>query len=302
MSEEKKGMLAAAIAYSIFGLSYLFSKLALEVAEPFILLCVRFSITFLVLNLMVITGFQKISLRGKNLLGPICLGLLEPVLYFFLENYGLKYTTTSFTGIVSSISPIFTAILGAIFLRERPNKKQWFCICLSIAGVMMVSLGTNSGENTLLGCLCLLGAYIMSGSYSVLARHLTKEFTAFEITYIMFTIGFAVFTALAFLQNGSQTLPLLAAALSDGQFLVSSLFLGILASVIGYLLTNYSLTRLPATRSIIFSSFSTLVSVLSGVILMHDPFSLTSGVAFVMILAGVWGVNCFAQSSQNTSS
>lgn len=296
MSEEKKGMLAAGAAYSIFGLSYLFSKLALDVAEPFILLCVRFSITFLVLNIMVLTRVQKISLRGKNLLGPICLGLLEPVLYFFLENYGLKYTTTSFTGIVSSISPIFTAILGAVFLREKPNVKQWLCICLSIAGVMMVSLGANSGENTLAGCACLLGAYIMSGSYSVFARHLTKEFTAFEITYIMFTIGFTVFTALAFLQNGSQTVPMLVSALSDRTFVFSSLFLGIMASVIGYLLTNYSLTRLPATRSIIFSSFSTLVSVLSGVLLMHDPFSVTSGAAFIMILTGVWGVNHFAQN------
>ena len=295
LSEEKKGMLAAAIAYSIFGLSYLFSKLALDVAEPFILLSVRFSITFIVLNLMIFTGVQKVHLRGKNLLGPICLGMLEPVLYFFLENYGLKYTTTSFTGIVSSISPIFTAILGAIFLRERPNLKQWLCIALSITGVMMVSLGTNSGENTLAGCACLLGAYIMSGSYSVFARHLTKEFTAFEITYVMFTIGFVVFTGLAFLQNGSATVSMLTSALSNSQFLFSALFLGILASVVGYLLTNYSLVRLPATRSIIFSSFSTLVSVLSGVILMHDPFSTVSALAFIMILAGVWGVNYFSK-------
>ena len=41
MTEERKEMLAAGIAYSIFGLSYLFSKMALGVAEPLILLCVR---------------------------------------------------------------------------------------------------------------------------------------------------------------------------------------------------------------------------------------------------------------------
>ena len=31
MVKEKKGMIAATIAYTIFGLSYLFSKMALEV-------------------------------------------------------------------------------------------------------------------------------------------------------------------------------------------------------------------------------------------------------------------------------
>ena len=62
------------------------------------------------------------------------LGVLQPVMYFVFENYGLKYTTTSFTGIVSSVSPIFTAILGAIMLKERPNMKQWACIGISIVG------------------------------------------------------------------------------------------------------------------------------------------------------------------------
>ena len=139
MTREKKGMLAATVAYSIFGLSYLFSKMALDVTEPMILLAVRFTVTFFVLNLLVLCKIMKLDLKGKKLFGPILLGILQPVLYFVFENYGLKYTTTSFTGIVSSISPIFTAVLGVIFLREKPNWKQWICILLSIAGVMLVS-------------------------------------------------------------------------------------------------------------------------------------------------------------------
>ena len=176
MTKENKGMLAATIAYSIFGLSYLFSKMALGVTEPMILLAVRFSVTFIVLNLLVGCKIMKLNLKGKKLLGPIMLGILQPVLYFVFENYGLKYTTTSFTGIVSSISPIFTAILGVIFLREKPTWKQWCCIVLSIIGVMMVSLGSSGGENTVAGCICLLTAYFLGGFYSILVRKLSKDF------------------------------------------------------------------------------------------------------------------------------
>ena len=50
MKTENKAMLAAGIAYSIFGLSYLFSKMALDLVEPAVLLCVRFSVTVLLLN------------------------------------------------------------------------------------------------------------------------------------------------------------------------------------------------------------------------------------------------------------
>lgn len=296
MSEERKSMLAAGVAYSTFGLSYLFSKMALNVTEPMILLCVRFTVTFVILNLLVATRILKLNLKGKNLWGPILAGILQPVLYFILENYGLKYTTTSFTGIVSSISPIFTAILGVIFLREKPNLKQWLCILLSIAGVMMVSLGNSGGENTLAGCACLLGAYFIGAFYGILIRRLSKQFSAFELTYIMFTVGFVFFAVITFGQYQGETIPMLSAAVSNWKFLVSCLYLGGCCSVGAYMLSNYALAHLPVTRATIFNSFATIVSVLSGVILMGDPFTLTSAIAFLLILAGVTGVNRFADT------
>ena len=293
-------MLAAGVAYSIFGLSYLFSKMALGVTEPMILLCVRFSVTVVVLNLLVLFRVMKLNLRGKKLMGPILLGILQPVLYFVLENYGLKYTTTSFTGIVSSVSPIFTAILGVWMLKEKPTIKQWVCIGLSIIGVLMVSLGSTGGENTWLGCICLLAAYFSGAFYAILVRKLSKQYSAFEITYIMFTVGFVFFVLLAFFQFGGGTLSMVAAAITVPKFIVSVLYLGGVASVGAYMLSNYSLARLPVTRSSIFGSFSTVVSVLSGILIMRDPFTVVSAVAFAIIMVGVWGVNHFAAETDKS--
>ncbi len=298
MSEEKKGMLAAGVAYTIFGLSYLFSKMALEVAEPAILLCARFSVTLIALNILTATGVLKLNLRGKSLVGPILLGLLQPALYFVLENYGLKYTSTSFTGMVSSVSPVFSAVLGAVLLRERPNVKQWVAILVTIAGVMLVSLGGGGGQNTLLGCLCLLGAYFSGAYYTILVRRLTKTYTPFELTYVMFTVGFVFFAALAVIQYRGGTFAALGAALSHPNFIVSIVYLGAVASVGAYLLSNYSLSRLPVARSTIFTSLSTVVSVLSGIVIMKDPFTPVSLLAFALILLGVWGVNFFAEGEK----
>ena len=294
MNSEKKGMLAAGIAYAIFGVSYLFSKMALEVSEPVILLCCRFFVTVVVMNLMAAARIVKLNLKGKSLLGPVILGIFQPILYFVMENYGLKYTTTSFTGMVSSVGPVFTAVLGAVMLRERPNVKQWLCIAVSISGVMMVSLGTSSGENTILGCLCLLGAYLCGSLYSILVRKLSKEYSSFELTYVMFMEGFAFFAVLALIQNGAGTPQVIAAALSHRTFVISALFLGAVVSIGAFLLVNYSLARIPVARSAIFNCMSTLFSVLAGVIVMKDPFTWVSGLAFVLMMAGMWGVNRFA--------
>lgn len=296
MSGEKKGMIAASVAYTIFGLSYLFSKMAMNIADPMILLCVRFTVTFIVLNLLVGTRLLKLNLKGKKLMGPILLGILQPVLYFVLENYGLNYTTTSFTGMISSLSPVFTAILGALILKERPNKKQWVCICVSIAGVLMVSLKGSSGENTMLGCVCLLLAYFSGSFYSLLVRRLSKDYSAFELTYIMFTVGFVFFFGFAFVQYKGETVGLLMNALSHWEFVTSAVYLGAVSSVGAYLLANYSLAKLPVARQSIFTNMSTVVSVLAGVIVMGDEFTWVNLIAFALILAGVWGVNKFVEA------
>jgi len=295
MNDEKKGMLAAITAYSIFGLSYLFSKMALNITEPILLLCVRFTVTFILLNLLIATRIFKLNLKGKKLMGPILLGILQPVLYFVLENYGLKYTTTSFTGMLSSLSPIFTALLGVLVLREKPNVKQWLCICVSIAGVLMVSLKTSAGTNTMLGCICLIAAYFSGSFYSLLVRKMSKDFSPFELTYLMFTVGFVFFAGMALVQYQGQALPMLGEALSHRDFIIAVLYLGGLSSVGAYMLANYSLAKLPVARATIFGNMSTVVSVLSGVIIMHDEFTLISGISFVLILSGVIGVNRFAE-------
>ncbi len=293
MTEEQKGMLAAAGAYTIFGFSYLFSKMAMEVTEPMILLCARFSVTLIVLNLLVAARVLKLDLKGKSLWGPILLGILQPVLYFVLENYGLKYTTTSFTGMISAISPIFTAILGAVLLRERPNIRQWGGILISIAGVIMVSVGSTGGENTLGGCLCLLSAYFVGSFYSLYVRRLSKTFTAFELTYVMFTVGFVFFAVLAFVTHGGETVGMLTYALGQGRFIAAILYLGGVASCGAYMMANYSLSRLTVARSTIFGNFGTVVSVLAGVMIMGDEFTWVSAVAFVLIMGGIWVVNRF---------
>ena len=262
MNDRKKGMIAATLAFVIFGLSYLFSKKALNIAEPAILLCARFTVAYVVLNAMVLTGAAKVRVRGRALLWPVFLGVMQPVLYFIFENYGLKYTTTSFTGLMSSISPALTAVLGAVVLRERPTKRQWAFIGVSIAGVLMISLRSGGGQNTAMGCLCLFAAYFTGALCSMFVRKVSDRYTPFELTYVMFSVGFVFFVGMAFVQFRGEALPMLAKALGHGDFVVAALYLGAAASVGGYLLANYALSKLPAARYTVFANVSTVVSVL----------------------------------------
>ena len=294
MSLYKKSILAAIAANAIFGLSFMFSKMALNVTDPVILLCCRFSVTVIALNLMIFARIMKPRFKGKNIKAAILVGFLQPVLYFLLESYGLEYTTASFTGIIASISPVFTAVLGGILLNEKPSPKQWLFIGVSIVGVMMISLAPGGGSNTLTGCLCLLGAYLVGSLYSILVRKLSKEFTAFELTYVMFTVGFLFFGISALVQYGSGTFAMIGNALSHKEFLIGIFYLGALASVGAFMMLNFAVAHLPVTQVMIFGSFVTIISTLAGVFVMGDPFTIITFIAFILIFVGVTGVNMFS--------
>ena len=291
MSDERRGMIAATVSFSLFGFSFLFSKMALNLTEPAILLFARFFVTFAALNLMLVFRLGKLNLKGKNVLPALLLGIIQPVLYFVFENYGLKYTTASFTGMFSASIPIFSAVLGALFLKERPNWRQWAFIAVSITGVLMISVGGSGGRNTLPGVVCLVLAYLMGAIYMLLSRRFSRTFTAFEMTYMMFLVGFVFFTGMALVQYRAAALPLVLSALGHRDFVAAALYLGLGSSVGAFLLANYALARLPVARATIFGNLSSMVSVLAGVVFLGEPFGPVQAVAFALILGGVWGVN-----------
>lgn len=107
MSKQTKATLAAMLGYSILGFSFLFSKVALELASPFVLLATRFLTAFLVMNLLRLTGLVKVSLKGKPVHLLLLMGLVHPVIYFICESHGIAMTTAAFSGIMIGMGPVF---------------------------------------------------------------------------------------------------------------------------------------------------------------------------------------------------
>ena len=64
----------------------------------------RFLLAFLLLNLMMLFGWEKIRLRGKNLRPLIVLSCVEPI-YFFFESYGIYYSNSTFPALRWPSSP-----------------------------------------------------------------------------------------------------------------------------------------------------------------------------------------------------
>ena len=290
-------ILSGILTSSIFGLSFLFSKKALNIVEPFTLLSFRFLVAFLIMSLLILLGVLKVNYKGKNMKNLIMLGLMQPIIYFIFETYGIQFSSSSQAGLMIALIPIVVTIMSAYALKETPSKLQCAFIFLSVSGVIFIVLmnGSSSSEGSLLGIFLLLGAVISAAVFNILSRKYSVKFSPMELTYAMMAMGAVFFNFVSICNNiRANTLAQYFSPLKNRSFLISLAYLGVLSSIIAFLLINFTLSRIEASKAAIFANLSTIVSIIAGVILLHESFKLYHLVGSILILVGVWGTNYYS--------
>lgn len=287
---DHKPLLAATVCHFLWGLSFLASRVALNTAPVIVLLSHRFLLAFLVMSLLLPTRLADFRLRGKKLWPLLILGLMEPVIYFFGEQYGILHSTTIFSGVMISMIPIVSILAAVPILREKPTAGQMLFSLLSVGGVIGIGLlSKSSGVLDWIGVAALLVAVFSAVAYTLLNRNISNSYSPFERTYLMLATGAAVFTVLAGVTvKGSITAYL--QPFSSLNYAASVLYLAVLCSVVCYFLSCYSLSRLSVARATVFANLTTAVSVLAGALILHEPLPLTGVLCCILILVGIYGV------------
>lgn len=285
-------MSAALLANVIFGFSFIFSKMALGVAHPLLILSVRFTVAFLVLNLLMLFGVFRPKFKGKNIKTLMLMGLAQPLLYFIFELYGLKLTSSALSGIIIALVPVGVALFSGLILGEKPTAWQIVCSIVSLLGVTAISAISNNGSKShVLGIVLLVGAVISACLFNLLSRNCSKEFSPFERTYFMFLIGTVGFNAIAAVSLKGDYFREIASAFSQKEFIIAIFYLAVVSSVAAFMLYNYSTSKITAICSSSFSNIITVISVLAGVFILKEKFSLLQLILCLPIIAGIWGVN-----------
>lgn len=293
-------MLGALLANVIFGFSFLFTKLALRVASPVVLLAYRFTFAFLLMSLIAICKPGLLKLKGKPLKYVILMGICQPFLYFVCENYGMLYSSTTFAAVMIALVPIGAMLLGIVALGERCNARQVVCCVVSVGGVIWLAMKNQSeGHVTVLGIFLLAGAVLTASGFNVLSRKCSSDFTAFERTYIMFLMAMGIFLSWAMIETKGN-LSVLTAPLFEVDFLSAVLYLGGLSSVGAFLMYNAATTYLSVARASSFSSVITVVTMIAGVVFLKESLDLVSLVASAAIILGIWGVQVAAEKNPNS--
>lgn len=290
MTSDRKAVLAAFICNFLWGLSFMSSRIALDSAPVLIVLSHRFLLAFLVMSIFTVTGRANLHLRGKSLRPLLLLGLMQPVIYFFGELYGILHSTTIFSGVMISIIPIAGVLAAVLVLKEYPTIRQIFFSILAVSGVIGIGfLSKSSGSLEFTGVLGLLVAVSAAVAYTILNRSIAGSYSAFERTYVMMGVGAVVFTVIAAVSVKGQIRTYLQ-PFSTWSYAAAILYLGVLCSVVCFFLSCYTITRLSVARATVFANLTTAVSVLAGALILHEPFPPVGILCCGLILTGIYGV------------
>ncbi|HDR4424020.1 TPA: DMT family transporter [Bacillus cereus] len=289
-----KAYLSALLYSLIIGFSFMFVKLALTVTSPLDTLAHRFTVAFVAASIPIVFGFVKLNMSFKNILALLPLAIFYPALFFAFQAFGLVYTSSSEAGIIQAAIPIFTMMLASYFLKEYTNTWQKISVLISVIGVIYIFImnGIGNHETSFIGVILILLSALSSSFYNVLARKMTKKFKLMELTYTMTVIGFISFNLIAIASHISKgTITAYFKPFTNGTFLISILYLGLLSSLLTALLLNYSLSYIEAAKISVFSNLSTLITIIAGVIFLHEQIFYFHIIGTIMIIFGVIGTN-----------
>ena len=281
--------LAALGAQIIFGFSFMFTGVALKTASPMTVIANRYIIAFFGLSLVMLFTKTKLNFK-RNIWKLILMSLFQPLMYFIFETYGIQMTSSSFSGVMISMIPVVSMVSGIFILGEKPSVMQYLFALLSVTGVIIsVLVGKSEETVTVLGAMLLFGAVISSVGYNITSRKISGEFSVFARTYAMTIIGMISFVLIALVENIKNPIVIITSFLNDTYF-CSILYLGVLSSVVAFLLLNFANTYLPIAKTTIFSNVTTVVSVIAGAVFLDEKISLQIAIAVAMIIIGVVGV------------
>lgn len=292
MSIRTKALIAVILGNGIFGFSFLFSKIALELTIPSVMLAVRFSVAFLALNIVVfigkISGKFTFSLKGKPLKYILLLAAFQPCIYFIAESYGIKYTSSAFAGTIIAVIPIAGVLCDMFIMHTKVSKKQMICSLGSVVGVVITTLGAQNMKSSTLGLLLLLVAVGAGALFYVFSKKAGEHFNALERTYVMFAAGSMLYILLALFECRGNYGTLILSAILTPSFWGCILYLSIVSSVIAFLTLNFGSSYVSISEASIFANLTTVISIVAGVVFANESFSAWQILGAIIIIGSVY--------------
>jgi drug/metabolite transporter (DMT)-like permease len=275
----------AVFVMSVWGVTYISTKVLLANGlSPAGIMFLRFLMAYLAIWFVAPKRVRSESWRDEGLFA--LLGIFGGSLYFQTENLALRDTLASNVALILCTAPLWTALLSHFFVRGGRLRAGivWGSLC-ALSGVALVIFNGHfilkiSPKGDL---LCLLSA-LSWAVYTILLRKVNGRYSNLFITRKVFFYGLLTLLPVFFFSPPAFDPAVLLRPVVAGNLL----FLGLLASLLCYILWNNVVRQLGGVRANNYIYGSPLVTLIASAIILDERITWAALLGAVLIIGGVW--------------
>lgn len=204
MQNKKLAWALLIILSVVWGSSFILMKRGLDAFNSDEVAALRISIAFLFLVPLLIK-YYKIDLK-KYWRGLVLMGVFGNLIPAFLFTKAETEISSSLTGMLNALTPLFTVLVGLFWLKVKPKAMQIVGIIVGFIGaacLMIFDAGSGSSKNIIYGLLVVAATFFYAISVCGIKKYLsdinsiTATVWAFCITgpiSLIYLFGFSDFT------------------------------------------------------------------------------------------------------------
>lgn len=213
-------------------------------------------------------------------------GIFSIVLFNWCYFTAINQMNISIAVILLYTAPAFVIVLSFIFLKEKIARTKLFSVTGTIVGCILIA-GSGLGDTSALtfaGVITGLGAGFGYALYTIFGKFALKKYSPFTVTFYTFLV--ASVTLLPLTNLGEKT-----SLLVRGEVIAYGFGLGLIPTVIAYLLYTKGLEKIEGSKASIVATVEPIVATLLSVFLYGESFGFVQFIGSLIILFSVILIN-----------
>lgn len=277
--------LIAILTVGIWGLTFISTKVLIEHGlSPQEIFLLRFLMAYL--GIWFISPRKLFADNWKDELWLLWGGVTGGSFYFFTENTALEITLTTNVAFIVCTAPLLTTILSLlIYKKEKATAGLVGGSLLALVGVALV---VYNGHFILkispLGDFLTLLAAFSWAFYSLIMKKMSGRYRTTFITRKIFFYGILTILPAFILHPWQFSL----SGLWQPAVWMNLLFLGVLASLVCFVVWNIILKQLGTVRASNYIYLNPLFTLIGSAVLLDEQFTVMSLMGAMLILGGVY--------------
>lgn len=287
MSKQKKayaGILAAASLWGCIGL-FLRSLTALGLTSMQVV-AVRLVVSAVVYAVyLLLTDRKAMKIRLCDSWYFIGTGILSLVFFNWCYFSAISKSTIAIAAVLLYTAPAFVMLMSAVIFKEKLTKRKLSALALTFLGCVLVTGVLGAGGGISLAALLLgLGSGLGYALYSIFAKLAMKRYCPATVTVYTFIFGALGALPLSLIDAS-------AASFLGGRVLLVGVGVGVICSVLPYILYTKGLRTVEPGQAAILATIEPVVAAVMSVALFSEEITLMKVSGMLLVISAITILN-----------